>query len=65
MLTLLLFDESSYEKQVQGLLAIAFSVVTVDDEHTKLTIGLKESVGVKFKEGVCTDLCLKLRFESN
>ena len=29
----------------------AFSVVTVKDEHTKPTIGSKESVGVKFKEG--------------
>ena len=29
----------------------AFSVVTVNDEHTKPTIGSKESVGVKFREG--------------
>ena len=28
-------------------------------------LGSKESVGVKFKEGIYTELCLKLWFESN
>ena len=44
---------------------LLFSVVTFNDEHTKPTIGLKESVGVKFKEGICAQLCLKLQFESD
>ena len=47
----------------QGLQTIAFSVVTVNDEHTKPTIGSKESVGVKFKKGICAKLCLKLWYE--
>ena len=29
-----------------------------------LDLGLKERVGVKFKEGICAELCLKLWFES-
>ena len=33
MLILLVFDESTYEQEVQGLQAIAFYVVTVNDEH--------------------------------
>ena len=65
MLTLLVFDESTYEQKVQGLQAIAFSVVTVNDEHTKPTICLKESVGVRFKEGICAESCLTLWFESD
>ena len=48
------------EQEVQGLEAFPFSIVTVNDEHTKPTIGSKESVGVKFKEGICAELCLKL-----
>ena len=51
--------------KVQGLQAIAFSVVIVNYEHTKPTIGLKESLGVKFKEDKCSELCLKLRFQSD
>ena len=50
MLILLVFDESTC------------SVVTVKDGDTKPNIGLKESVGVKFKSSICTQLCLKLRF---
>ena len=50
MLTLLVFNESTYEQYVQGLQAIAFSVATINDEHRKRKIGLKECVGVKFKE---------------
>ena len=65
MLTLMVFDESTCEQYVQGFQAIAFSVVTFNHEHTKPTIGLKESAGVKFKEGICVQLCLKLRFESD
>ena len=64
MLTVLGFDESTYEQQVQRLQAIAFSVVTVNDKHSKPTIGSKENIGVKFKEGICAKLCLKLQFES-
>ena len=28
-------------------------------------VGSKESVAVKFKEDICTELCLKLWFESD
>ena len=49
---------------VQGLQAFAFSVVTVKDEHTK-PLDLKESVEVKFKEGICAKLCLTFWFESD
>ena len=28
-------------------------------------LGSKESVGVKYKDGICAELCLKLWFESN
>ena len=47
------------QQQVQGLQKLAFSVVTVNDEHTK------ESRGVKFKESVAAELRLKLWFESD
>ena len=47
------------QQQVQGLQKLAFSVVTVNDEHTK------ENRGVKFKESVCAELRLKLWFESD
>ena len=53
------------EQEVQGLQAFPFSVVTVNDEHTKPKIDSKDSVGVKFKEGICAELCLKLCFESD
>ena len=46
------------KQEVQGLQAFAFSVVTVNDEHTK-------SVEVKFKAGISAKLCLKLWFESD
>ena len=49
----------------QGLQAIVFSVVTVNDEHTKPTVGSKESVWVKFKAGIYAEMCLKLWFESD
>ena len=45
--------------------SVSFSVVTVNDEHTKPTIGSKESAGVKLKEGICVKLRLKLWFESD
>ena len=41
-----------------------FSVLTVNDEHTKPRFK-GESVGVKFKEGICVKLSLKLWFESD
>ena len=47
----------------QGLQVLLFSVVIVDDEHQNL--GSKESVGIKFKEGIYTKFCLKLWFDSN
>ena len=41
---------------VQGLQALAFCVVTVNYELQNLSS--KESLGVKFKDGICTELCL-------
>ena len=43
---------------VQGLQAFTFFVATVNNKHTKL--GSKESVGVKYKDGICAKLSLKL-----
>ena len=43
-----------YKKEVQGLQAFACPVVTVNDEHAKSR--LKESLGVKFEEVICTKL---------
>ena len=51
------------KQEVQGLQAFVPPVVTVNDEVRNL--GLKESVGVKFKEGICAKFCLKLWFESD
>ena len=31
----------------------------------KMIVGSKESVRVKFKDGICAELCLKLWFESD
>ena len=45
------------EKRSPGTTSVSFFVVTVNDEHTNL--GSKESIGVKFKEVICTKLCLK------
>ena len=28
-------------------------------------LGVKESLGVEFKDGICAELCLKLWFQSN
>ena len=53
------------QQEVQGQQTFNFSVATVDDEHTKSTGVSKESVGAKFKEGACAELCLKLLFESD
>ena len=39
---------------VQGLQAFAFCLLTVNDEHAK------QSVGVKYKDGICAELCLKI-----
>ena len=41
-----------------GLQAFAFCVVTFHDKHTEL--GSKGSVGVKYKDNICTQLCLQL-----
>ena len=41
---------------------IAFCILTVNDEHNKTNLGLKQSVQVKFKDGICAKLCLKLSF---
>ena len=46
-----LLVECPIKPEVQGLQALAFFVVTVNDEHTNL--GSKESIAVKFKEGIC------------
>ena len=43
--------------------AFIFSVVTVNDEHENLD--WKESLGVKFKDDICVEVCLKLWFESD
>ena len=60
---LITFDISLIKQKVQGLQAFAFSVVTVNDEHTKPR--LKKIVRVKFKECIFTQLCLKPWFESD
>ena len=41
---------------------IAFCILTVNDEHNKTNLGLKQSVQVKFKDGICAKLYLKLSF---
>ena len=43
--------------------AFAHSVVTVNNNRRNL--GSQESVGVKFKEGICAEFCLKLWFEND
>ena len=48
------FFSSNVKHEVQGLQAFAFPVVTVNDEHAKSK--LKESLGVKFEEGICAKL---------
>ena len=60
---LIRFDISLIKQEVQGLQAFAFSVVTVNDEHTKPR--LKKILGVNFKEGIFTQFCLKPWFESD
>ena len=51
------------QQEVQRLQAFAHSVVTVNNKQTKL--GSQESVGVKFKEDICAEFCLKLWFEND
>ena len=46
------------EQEVHGLHAFAFPVVTVNDEHAKSRF--KRKLSVKFKEGICVKLSLKL-----
>ena len=52
------------EQGVQELRAFAFCVVTVNAKHTK-PIRSKGSLGVKYKDDICTELCLKIWFESD
>ena len=40
-----------------------FCIVNVDHGHTKAKRS-KESLRVRFKDGMCAELCLKLWFES-
>ena len=42
---------------VQGLQEFFLCVLTVNNETN---LGSKESVGVKYKDGICAELCLKL-----
>ena len=53
------------KQEVQGLQAFAFPVVIVSDKHYEINQGSKKSLGVKFKESICTKLWLKLWFESS
>ena len=48
---------------LQVLQALAFCVENVGDEHMKHR--LKKSLGIKFKDGICAELCLKLWCESD
>ena len=52
------------QQWVQGLQAFIFCVVAVNDEHTKPRFKSK-ALGVKFKDGICAEICLKLWFESD
>ena len=42
---------------VQGIKAFAFCILTVNDEAK---LGSKQSIEVKYKDGICAKLCLKL-----
>ena len=53
------------QQRVQGLHVFAFCVVNVNDWYNIRNLGSKESSGVKFKNGICAELCLKLWFESD
>ena len=52
-----------FEQEVQGPQAFAFSVVTVNYEHTKPRFKRKRRV--KFKVGIPAELCLKVWFKSD
>ena len=52
-----------YKQGIQGLQALAFCVRTVNNEPANLDS--KESLGVKFKDGICTALYLKRWFKSD
>ena len=45
----------NYKTRSPGTISVCFSVVTVNDEDTKL----------RFKAGMCAELCLKLWLESD
>ena len=53
----------SYKQGVQGLKAFPFCVVPLMVIIRNL--GSKGSVGVKYNDDICAELCLKLRFECN
>ena len=55
-----------HKQEVQGLQAFVFSVVTVNDEHTKLRFKRKRR-GMRwaYALGVCAELYLKPWFESD
>ena len=57
-------DKGKIKNEFKGLQAFAFCMVTVIDEPW-LGLGSKESVGVKYKDGICTGLCLRLWFHSD
>ena len=55
--SVMLFKQT--QQGVQGLQAFAFSVVTVNDAHTKPKFKRKLTE-VKLKDGICTEWYLKL-----
>ena len=60
---LLLFENyllfsSILSSKKQGVQAFTFCVVIVNDEHTKSRFKLKPRV--KYKDGICVELCLSL-----
>ena len=63
MLISMSLAEKKAKQKVQGLQAFVLFVVNVNDNIRNL--GWKESVGVKFKEAVYAEWCLKLWFESD
>ena len=52
--------KSCYIFEINEVEKIAFSVVTVNDNHTKLR--LERKLRVKFQDDICTKLRLKLLF---
>ena len=44
------------QKRFQRLQAFAFCAININDEHAKPRF--KRNLGVKFKDGICVELCL-------